>query len=129
LIVADLLVLILVLVNSGGGQCSGPNQPSGALLLFTGLAALWICNVALRWDHYYARKTYDSIAYGPQRRFPWLGSKSESKELNYGNILLIDMDWLIVRFTAVWCLFCAIPLFLTLTECTMLSRYLNAFHF
>jgi hypothetical protein len=126
LIVAALLVLLLV--NPSSGQCSGPHQPSAASLLFMGLPALVICNVALRWDHHYARKIHDSIAYG-QGPFSWLGSKSDRKELNFENILLIDTNWLIVRVMAGWCLCCAIPLFVTLMECTTLSRYLSAFHF
>lgn len=118
-IIAELLVLLLV--NPSDDRCPGwvfhPRQPSAASFwLLTGmitvLPALWMCNVALRWDHYYARKFHDSIAYGPPAQ------------------LFIDANWLMLIVMAGWCLFCAIPLFLMLGQCTALSHYLNlnAFH-
>ncbi|HKD29109.1 MAG TPA: hypothetical protein VKC66_24775 [Xanthobacteraceae bacterium] len=118
LIIAELLVLLLV--NPSDDRCPGwifhPNQPSAASLwvlagMCTGLPALWVCYVALRWDDYFARKMYDSIAYGPPEQ------------------LLIDGKWLVLMVMAGWCLFCAIPLLLMLGQCTALYDYLNAFHF
>jgi hypothetical protein len=118
LIIAELFVLLLV--HPSDDRCPGwifhPNQPSAASLwvlagLISVLPALWICNVALRWDQYYARKMYDSIACGPAEQ------------------LLIDSKWLVLIVMASWCLFCAIPLFLMLGQCTQLSQYLNAFGF
>lgn len=118
LIIAELLVLLLV--HPSDDRCPGwifhPNRPSAASLwvlagMFTVLPSLWIRNVALRWDHHYARKMYDSIASGPPEQ------------------LLIDGRWLVLMVMAFWCLFCAIPLFLMLGQCTALSHYLNAFHF
>ena len=118
LIIAELLVLLLEHPNDD--RCPGwifhPNQRSAASLLvlagmLTVLPALWICYVALRWDDYYARKMYDSIAYGPPGQ------------------LLMDARWLVLMVMAAWCLFCAIPLFLMLGHCTAIFDYLNAFHF
>ncbi|HUI97421.1 MAG TPA: hypothetical protein VLX44_16825, partial [Xanthobacteraceae bacterium] len=103
----------------GDDRCPGwifhPHQRSAASLwvlagLFTGLPAAWIGYVALRWDDYYARKTYDSIANGPPGQ------------------LLMDANWLLLMVMAMWCLFCAFPLFLMLGQCTALHDYLNAFH-
>lgn len=117
-IIAELLVLLLV--NPSDDRCPGwvfhPHQPSAASLwvlagMITVLPALCICDVALRWDRYYGPKMYDSIAYGPPGQ------------------LLIDWNWLMLIVTAFWCLFCAIPLFLMVGQCTALSHYLNAFHF
>ena len=120
LVVAELLILLLV--EPGDGRCPGwifhPNQPSALSLwvlagMFTVLPAAWICNVALRWDHHYARKMYDSIAYGPPEQ------------------LLMNATGLVLMVTAGWCAVCAIPLSLMLWQCTDLPRYLNldAFHF
>src|SRR5262245_13796005 len=112
LIVAELLVLLLVYPRDD--RCPGwifhPNQPSAASLwvlagMFTVVPALWICNVALRWDHYYAQKMYDRIA---------------------NDFRVIDADYLMLVVMAGWCLFCAIPLILMLVQCTALSHYLNA---
>jgi hypothetical protein len=102
LIIAELLVLLLV-------------HPKEASLLwvlagmFTVLPALWLCNIALRWDHYYAHQTYDSIVNGPPMQ------------------LFIDTDRLKLVVVTGWCLFCAIPLFLMLGHCTSLSHYLTVF--
>jgi len=118
LIIAELLVLLLEHPNDD--RCPGwifhPNQRSAASLwvlagMLTVLPTLWICYVALRWDDYYARKMYDSIAYGPPGQ------------------LLMDARWLVLMVMAAWCLFCAIPLFLMLGHCTAIFDYLNAFHF
>jgi hypothetical protein len=115
LIVAELLVLLLV--RPSDDRCPGwifhPNQPSAAPLwllagMFTVLPALWICNIALRWNTYYERKMYDSI--------------------------MLDGSWMLPPMTANlvvitvmvgWCAFCAVPLFLMLGQCTALSHYLN----
>lgn len=112
LIIAELLVLLLV--HPSDDRCPGwifLNHRPLSLWFYAGmvtvLPALWICNVALRWDQYYARKMYDSIAYGLTQQ------------------LLIDVNWLMMTFTAVWCLICAIPLLLMLGQCTALSHYLN----
>jgi len=118
LIIAELLVLLLV--HPSDDRCPGwifhPNQPSAASLwvlagMVTVLPALWVCYVALRWDDLYARKMSDSIARGPPEQ------------------LLIDGKWLVLVVMAAWCLFCAIPLFLMLGQCTALYHYLNVFHF
>jgi hypothetical protein len=89
-----------------------PNQTSAASLwtmagMFTVLPALLMCNFALRWERHYARKMYDSIASDPPEQ------------------LLINHNWLVPAVMAGWCLFCAIPLFLMLTQCTTLFHTLN----
>ncbi len=76
--------------------------------MFTLLPTAWISNVALRWEDTYSRKMYDSIADGPPRQ------------------LLIDLNWLMLIVIAGWCLFCAIPLFLMLGQCTVLHQYFAA---
>jgi hypothetical protein len=117
-IITELLVLLLV--HPRDDRCPGwvfhSHQPSAASLwvlagLITVLPALWMCNVALRWDDYYGRKMYDSIADGPPGQ------------------LLIEWNWLMLAVAGFWCLFCAIPLFLMVGQCTALSHYLDAFHF
>jgi hypothetical protein len=118
LIIAELLVLLLV--HPSEDRCPGwtfhSNQPSAVSLwflagMFTVLPGLWACYVGLRWDDYYARKMYDSILNGPPQQ------------------LLIDSRWLVPMVMTGWCLFCAIPLFLMLGQCTALYQYLDAFHF
>jgi hypothetical protein len=80
--------------------------------MFTVLPAIVIINFALRWDHHYARKMYDSIVNGPPQQ------------------LLIDTNWVVPPIVmAGWCLFCAFPLFLMLGQCTALSRYVDALQF
>lgn len=118
LVVAELLVLLFV--HPSDDRCPGwifhPNQRSAVSLwllagMFTALPTAWICNVALRWDDYYARKVYDSIANGPPGQ------------------LLMDANWLLLMVLAGWCLFCGIPLFLMSVQCTALSDYLSSLHF
>ncbi len=118
LIVAELLVLLLV--HPSDDRCPGwishPGQSSAGSLwlvagMFTVLPALWICYVALRWERYYARRMYDSIVDGPPGQ------------------LLLDANWLTLMVMALWCLFCAMPLFLMLGRCTAMAHYFDAFHF
>jgi hypothetical protein len=118
LILVELLVLLFV--HPSDDLCPRWTfQPSAAASLwtlagmFTVLPALWACNVALRWDSHYARKWRDSIASGPPEQ------------------LLMNHNWLVPIVMAGWCLFCAIPLFLMLTQCTTLSHdlHLNTFQF
>ena len=137
LTVAELLVLLLV--HPSDDRCPGwiyhAHQRSAASLwvlagMFTVLPMLWLGNVALRWDSYYAEKTYDGIAYGPRGPFGWLRSSSgptDRRELNMDTMLLVDFDTLMLVVLAGWCLFCAIPLVLMLGQCTALARYVNAF--
>jgi hypothetical protein len=117
LIVAELLVLLLV--HPSDDLCPGwifhPNQRSAASMwvmagMFTVLPALWMCNIALRWDRHYERKTYDGIVNGPPG---------------------LNANWVLLMVCAGWCLFCAIPLFMMLGQCTALSHdmNLNALHF
>lgn len=115
LVVVELLVLVFV--HPGDNRCPGwtfhPGQRSAASLwllagMFTVLPALWISNVALRWDHHYARKTYDSLTHGAPAQ-------------------LLNLNQLMLIVAIGWCLFCAIPLGLMLGQCTPLYDYLNAF--
>ncbi len=116
LIIAE--VLVLLLVHPSDERCPGwifhPNQQSSASLwllagMFSALPGLWMCYVALHWDGYYSRKTYDSIVSGSSAP------------------VLMDVNWLMLIVVAGWCLFCAIPLFLMLGHCTPLYRYLTVF--
>lgn len=119
LIIAELLVLLLV--HPSVDRCAGwnfhPRQSSGGTPfwflagMFTVLPALWLCIVALCWNSYFARKMYDALASGPPER------------------LLINGNSLMLMVTVGWCLFCAIPLFLMLEQCTPLYHYLHTFHF
>ena len=120
LIIAELLILLLV--HPSDDRCPGwvfhPHQPSAVSLwllagMITVLPALWISYVAMCWDDSYARKMYDSIADGPSVH------------------LSMPANWLMLFVAAFWCLFCAIPLFLMLGQCTAPSHdlNLNAFHF
>jgi hypothetical protein len=116
-IIAELLVLLLV--HPSDARCPGwilhPHQRSAASLwllagMFTLLPGLWMCNVARHWEDSYARKMYDGILSGSPGQ------------------LLIDANWLMLTVIAFWCLFCAIPLFLMLGQCTALHQYVDAFH-
>jgi hypothetical protein len=114
LIAAELLVLLLV--HPSDEQCPNwvfhAHQPSAASMwalagLITVLPTLWMCYVALRWDRYFASKMYDSIACGSPGQ------------------MFMPVNWLVLAVIAFWCLFCAIPLFLMLDQCTAVSAHFN----
>lgn len=109
---------VLVLLHPSDDRCLSwtfrPHQPSAislwvCVVMLTVVPALWTCNMALRWDHYYSRWMYENIASDP--RGP----------------VFTNGGWRM--FMAAWCLFCAIPLFLILEQCTALSHYLNVLQF
>ena len=69
-------LLVLLFVHPSDDRCAGwiihPDQPSAASLwvlagMFNVLPALWISNVALRWDRYYARSCTTPLPTGPRQ--------------------------------------------------------------
>jgi hypothetical protein len=95
--------------------------------MFTGLPTIWICYVVLRWEQK-SQEIYGSIAYGrPKLPFSFLYERHEPlpKELNFENIFLVNFNWLFLLTCIMWCLFCAAPLLMMVTECTNALRYLG----
>ena len=118
LIVAELLVLLLV--HPSDDRCPGwifhPHQRSAVSLwalagMFTVLPALWMCNIALRWERHYGRIAYDQFA----------------DDLLGG--FFLNGNQLMLMVAVGWCLFCAIPLFLMLAQCTPIFYSLKTLHF
>jgi hypothetical protein len=136
LLVTELLVLLILEPSS---QCPGwtiyaKNGSARWSLwvlagMFTAAPTIWICYVALRWKQKFSEQMYDSIAYG-RPRFPFSGyfsgkSKPDAQDLNFQNIFLVNANWLFLVLNVGWCLFCMAPLWMMLTDCTKLPRYLG----
>jgi len=145
ILVVELLVLLFVTPTNG--KCpgwtiyaeNGSAMPSWILAgIFTGGPTIWICYVVLRWEQKFSQKMYEGIAYTDNRSirsiFPnfGFGSKSklsaqeltpESRELNFEQIFLLNANAVFLRVCIVWCVFCALPLLMMITECTNATRY------
>jgi hypothetical protein len=102
----------------------------------TGGATTGICYVVLRWRETFSEKIHDSIAYRDDRPwFPYVGFGNRvkfrpeqiepSKELDLEQILFVNFNSMFLRMCAVWCLFGALPLFLMITKCTDVPKYLG----
>ena len=104
----------------------------------TGGATTGICYVVLRWKETFSQKLYDSIAYGDDRpAFPYAGfgesakfdpgkiEPNREKQLNFQQILFLNTNSMFLRMCILWCVFGASPLFLMITKCTNLPKYLR----
>jgi hypothetical protein len=146
---------VLLFVTSSNGKCpgwtiyseSGSATPSWVLAgIFSGVPTIWICYVVLRWEQKFSQKMYDAIAYtdnrslfsnirsifpnigfGSRSEFGAEGFKSESRELNFEQIFLLNANAMFLRVCIVLCVFCALPLLMMITGCTNASRYLFYF--
>ena len=132
-------LLVLLLVFPENGKCpgwmiyadNGPVTSAWAIAgIFTGLPTIWICYVAARWKQKFSRLFYESIAFSDNRRaFPDFSffrkskinaeqREPDSQDLNFQQIFLLDANTLFLRVCIGWCLFCATPLLLMITNCT-----------
>jgi hypothetical protein len=131
-------VLVLMIVDPSAGRCPGwmigatRQSPMSLWVLIgicTALPTIWICYVVFRWDHF-SQKAYESIV-GRRAsifsRLVGLQGKSDAKvpDLNVENIFLINFDRLFLELNIGWCLFCTLPLWMMLADCTQFSRYLG----
>jgi hypothetical protein len=135
ILVIELVVLLFVAPSNG--KCpgwtiyaeNGSAMPSWILAgIFTGGPTIWICYIVLRWEQKFSEKIYDSIAYGhPEPPFSFFFAKQEPhpKELNFQNIFLVNFNRLFLVINVGWCFFCALPLWMMLSTCTNLPRYLG----
>lgn len=123
---------------------NGAATPGWLLVgIFTGLPTIWMCYVVLNWEEKFSRQFYDSIAYRDEtsifanlrQMFPNIGfgSKSqisppmtETPELDFEKICLLNANRLFLRVCVMWCLFCAAPLLMIVTKCTNALRYFGS---
>ena len=106
-------MIVLAAVNPEKSSCPGwtifPGKASEVpawllVLLFTAAPSLWMCLIVGRWRHF-SQKIYNGIL--------------ERPDLNLHHNHL----WLIV--CAGWAMFCSLPLWLMLSNCTNLLRRLG----
>jgi hypothetical protein len=104
----------------------------------TGGATTGICYVVLRWREKFSKKIYDGIAYTHDHpRFPYFGffpkakfppdqiEADKEKELNFEQILFVNSNSTLLKMCVAWCAFGALPLFLMVTKCTGVPKYLG----
>ena len=108
---------------------SGAAIPSWILAgALTGVPTVfWVYRVVLRWDQT-SEEIYDSIAYGrPKPPFSFLHARQEPapNELNFQNIFLLNFNWLFLTICVFWCVLCGAPLWIILTGCTNIPKYLG----
>ena len=116
-------LLVLIAVGPGNNRCPGwiIHSTNGAATslwvlvgLFTAAPTVWICYMVFRWDHF-VQKAHDQFTGKTQPRAGLLGIKQDP-----ATMFLVDGNKLCVRVTIFWCLFCAVPLWMILTNCTEL---------
>ena len=90
--------------------------------MFTALPTMWICFVALRWKRF-SRKIYDQAA-GTYRPYLILMPKSFYDRYN-PDPLTFPYNRVFVIMVIGWSLFCTIPLWMMLTNCTDVPRSLG----
>jgi hypothetical protein len=104
----------------------------------SGGTTIGICYVVLRWKEKFSQDLYDGIAYRDDRpAFPYVGfgnrakydpgkiEPSKQRELNFEGILFSNTNSMFLRVCTAWCLFGALPLFLMITKCTTVPKYLG----
>ena len=79
------------------------------------------------WYDVHMENWLNALANGYQRLLRWI----VTARAGGGGVMswVLQARWLVLMVMAWWCLFCAIPPFLMLGQCTALYQYLNAFHF
>jgi len=132
-------LLILLFVDPSNGQCPRWNiyHKNGAATslwvvagVLTAAPTICISYVALRWEQKFSREMYDSIAY-KRRKFPNFGFGVTSKpdnpqNLNFDQIFLLNANRLFLEVCIGWGLFCTAPLWMMLTNCINIPRYLGS---
>jgi len=125
-------LLILLFADPSHGGCPGwtihskNGQATSLWLLvgmFTALPTIWICWIVLRWKHF-SQKVYDSAAgtdYGP---FPNALPKKLYDHYRPDPVTF-PHNHVFVVVNVGWSLFCTAPLWMMLTNCTSLPRYLG----
>jgi hypothetical protein len=105
-------LVLLALLEPDPRRCSKwiihRNEPAEVhvgflVLMFTALPAAWLCFVTLRWRRF-AEKMFNAILERPD--------------------LVMDHDKLVLAVLTGWSLFCSIPLWLMLRNCTPLFQRL-----
>jgi len=131
-------MLVLIIVDPSAGRCPGwiinaTKQSAVSLWVLIGictaLPTIWICYVVLRWE-YYAQKLYDDIRYPRSPIFLRLfgrrsRSDSELPDLSFENILFLNFDVLFRDVSIGWCLFCTLPFWIMLGDCTDLPKLIR----
>jgi hypothetical protein len=124
-------VLLLALVDPSNSRCPGwtiytRNGQATSLWffvgMFTALPTIWICFVVLRWKRF-SQRVYDNAA-GTYRGFPNLMPKVLYDRYN-PDPFTFPYNPVFVVVIAVWSMFCTGPLWMMLSNCTNLSRYLG----
>jgi hypothetical protein len=122
-------LLILTLVDPSNSQCPGwtiraKNGQATSLWflvgLFTALPTIWICFVVLRWERF-SRTVYDSAAgtYQPFMTPKFLYDRYKPNPVTF------PYNPVFVAVSVGWSLFCTGPLWIMLTNCSNLPRYLG----
>jgi hypothetical protein len=122
-------LVTLIVVGSSNRSCPGRiiHSENGAgtslwLLVgvFTAAPAMWLCYVVYRWDRFMERAFDAAMGNRPS---VVLGIRGDPSSL-----FLIDSNKLCLRVIVLWCLFCAVPLWMILFNCTDLPQYLEYWH-
>ena len=123
-------LLILTLVDPSNGRCPGwtiyatKGQATSLWILvgmFTALPTIWICYIVLRWE-WFSQKVYDSAA-GTYRFLP--NAMPELFDRYRPDPFKFRFNQAFVVVIVGWSLFCTAPLWLMLSNCTNLPRYLG----
>jgi hypothetical protein len=124
-------LLILTFVDPSNSRCLGWTiyTTKGAATslwilvgMFTALPTIWICFIVLRWERF-SQKIYDNAA-GTYRPYPNLMPQVLYDRYN-PDPFTFPYNRVFVVVNVGWSLFCTGPLWLMLTNCTNLSRYLG----
>ena len=122
-------LLILTLVDPSNSQCPGwiihakNGQATSLWLLmgmFTALPTIWICFVVLRWERF-SQMIYDTAAgtYQPFMTPKFLYDRYKPDPFTFPH------NRVFVAVNVGWSLFCTGPLWMMLTNCTNVPRYLG----
>jgi hypothetical protein len=126
-------VLVLTMVDPSNSSCPGwtihanKNGEATSLWFFVGLfaavPAMWLCYTVLKWERF-SQRTYDRAAgiyYGP-----WQNTVPKKLLDRYRpDPATFPYNRMHVAVIVCWSLFCTIPLWVMLTYCTSLPRYLG----
>jgi|KBSSwiStaDraftv2_1062776.scaffolds.fasta_scaffold539202_1 hypothetical protein len=125
-------VLILMFVDPSHDRCPGwaiHSKDGGAMSvwvfvgMFTAFPTIWICWTVLRWEHF-SQQIYDSAKPTYYGSFPDALPKKLYDRYRPDRVTF-PYNAVFVGVNVVWSLFCTLPLWLMLTNCTSLPRYLG----